>query len=183
MSDYEVFSGRPENAENRLERETRCYDFLDGLGIRYKRVDHPAAFTMEACQAIDAALGVSICKNLFLTNRQHTEYYLLLMPDDKPFKTKQITSQLGCARLSFASGEEMEELLGCSPGSSTILGLMNDRENRVRLVVDRDLLGEEFFGCHPCINTSSLKLKTSDVFGRLREALGHEMTTVRLSAE
>lgn len=180
---YQVFSGRPDSTSDRLVREVRCYDFLDKLGVKYERVDHPAAFTMEACREVDEALGVSLCKNLFLTNRQHTDYYLLLMPDDKPFKTKQITSQLGCARLSFGSGEEMEELLDCSPGSCSLLGLMSDTDKKVRLVVDSDLLGEEYFGCHPCINTSSLKIKTADVFGKILKALDREMTTVELFSE
>ena len=138
---------------------------------------------MEACQEIDEVLGATICKNLFLTNRQHTAYYLLLMPDDKVFKTKEITKQIGSARLSFASGEEMEELIDCTPGSSSILGLMNDPENKVRLLVDEDVLAGELFGCHPCINTSSLKLRTEDVFGKLLKELHHEMLTVRLIGE
>ena len=180
--EYELLKGRPESNEGRLEKEIQCYDLLDSIGVEYWRTDHPdaEAYTMEACREIDAVLGAAVCKNLFLTNRQHTDFYLLMMPGDKVFKTKELTSQLGCSRLSFASGEEMEEMLGCSHGSSSILGLMNDKDNRVRLVVDEDVLQEPFLGCHPCINTSSLKLYTVDAFGILLETLKHNMTVVQL---
>ena len=180
---YELCKGRPETDEGRLDKEIACYDFLDSLGMEYERIDHEEANTMEACQAIDEVLGATICKNLFLTNRQHTAYYLLLMPDDKVFKTKEITKQIGSARLSFASGEEMERLIGCTPGSSSILGLMFDKDNEVQLVVDQDVLKGEYVGCHPCINTSSLRLRTVDVFGRMIKALRHDMMVVELHGE
>ena len=183
MPGYTLYKGRPETGDGRLAKEIRCYDMLDSLGIEYWRADHPHADTMEACKAIDEALGAPVCKNLFLTNRQHTVYYLLLMPAGKVFKTKELSSQINSARLSFGSGEEMERLLDCSPGSSSVLGLMNDSENKVRLLVDEDLLEDEFLGCHPCINTSSLKLYTKDVFGKFLQAVRHEMTAVRLIGE
>ena len=153
--------------------------------MEYWRTDHPdaQAFTMEACRDIDAVLGAVVCKNLFLTNRQHTAYYLLLMPGDKVFKTKELSSQINSARLSFGSAGEMEEMLDCTPGSSSILGLMNDRDNRVQLLVDEDVLKEEFLGCHPCINTSSLKIYTEDAFGKLLRAMHHEMKVVKLVGE
>lgn len=181
----ELYRGRPEDVSGRLEREVRSYDLLDSLGMTYWRTDHldmPAG-NMEACNEVDAVLGVLICKNLFLCNRQRTSFYLLLMPGDKPFKTKELSAQINSPRLSFGSAEEMEELLGVSPGSVSVLGLMNDRERRVRLLVDEDVLREEFFGCHPCINTSSLKLLTRELTEVLLPALGHEMTVVRLTGE
>ena len=178
-------NGRPENTEGRLEKEIRVYDFLDKLGVEYQRVDHEAAMTMEACEEIDRTLGdgTAICKNLFLCNRQKTNFYLLLMPADKPFRTKEITSQLGCARLSFASEDAMEQLLQLTPGSATIFGLMHDTENRVQLLVDRDLLEEATFGCHPCINTSTIRMQTGDVFDKLTTALHHPYTIVTLKGE
>ncbi|MDD6435711.1 MAG: prolyl-tRNA synthetase associated domain-containing protein [Clostridiales bacterium] len=175
--------GRPGDASGRLEREIRCYDFLDGLGVSYSRCDHEAAFTMEACEEADKTLGVNMCKNLFLTNRQHTDYYLLLMPGNKVFKTKELSHQIGSARLSFASGEEMEEKLGVTPGSSTVLGLLNDSGNEVRLLIDRDLTKEECFGCHPCINTSSIAFSSKDLFEKVIPALEHEITFVDLKGE
>ena len=181
----EVYSGRPEVTEGRLPREIRVYDTLDRLGIEYVRTDHfdQPATTMEACKAIDEALGTLICKNLFLCNRQQTEFYLLLMPGDKPFKTKEITSQIGSARLSFASPEFMLEYLDIEPGAVSLMGLINDTENHVKLLVDEDVLKGEYLGCHPCVNTSSMKLKTADAFGPFLKEVHHDMQTVHLTGE
>ena len=176
----ELLKGRPQNEEGRLPKEIRTYDFLDSLGIEYERIDHEEAMTMEVCEAIDIALGATICKNLLLTNRQETDFYLLMIPGDKKFKTKDITSQIGSARLSFASGEYMEKFLDITPGSLSILGLMNDKEKKVRLLIDEEVLCGEYIGCHPCINTSSLKIKTSDMTEKIIPALNHEPTIVTL---
>lgn len=159
----ELYKGRPQNIEGRLDREVRVYDLLDSLGIEYLRTDHSHADTMEACNEIDKVLDVLICKNLFLCNRQKTKFYLLMMPGDKPFKTKELSSQINSARLSFASAEAMEEYLDILPGSVSVMGLMNDKKNAVNLLVDEDVLKGEYVGCHPCVNTSSLKIKTTDV--------------------
>lgn len=175
--------GRPENTDGRLEKEMRLYDLLDSLNLEYERVDHAPAMTMEDCHEVDATLGITMCKNLFLCNRQKTLFYLLLMPEDKTFLTKELSSQIGSARLSFAKEEFMEEFLDITPGAVSVMGLMNDKDNRVTLLVDEDLLKEEFLGCHPCVNTSSLKLCTKDVFGPFLEAVHHDMTTVHLVGE
>lgn len=177
--------GSPANLDGRLEKEKRCYELLDNLGLEYWRCDHPDANanTMEDCLVIDAILEAVVCKNLFLCNRQHTEFYLLMMPGDKPFKTKELPPQMGCARLSFAEPEYMEKYLDITPGSVSILGLMNDHDNAVQLIVDKDVLAGEFVGCHPCINTTSLKLKTEDIFGPLLKAMHHDMKIVELVGE
>lgn len=177
--------GSPSNMEGRLDKEKRCYELLDKLGLEYWRCDHPDANanTMEDCKEIDSILDALVCKNLFLTNRQHTQFYLLMMPGDKVFKTKEISGQLGCARLSFGEPEYMEQYLDITPGSVSVLGLMNDTENKVQLVVDEDVLQGEFVGCHPCINTTSLKLKKEDIFGPLIKAMHHEMIVVKLIGE
>ena len=177
----EIYHGRPKYDDGRLEKELKVYDLLDELGISYERVDHEALQTIEACQKVDETLGISICKNLFLCNRQKTAYYLLLLPGYKALKTKELSKQIPTSRLSFASGENMEEYLNVTPGSATIMGLMFDPENRVQLVIDEELLKEEWFGCHPCINTSSLKLQTEDVIGKYLQAVHHEYLTVNLS--
>ena len=169
----ELYKGRPQNIEGRLDREVRVYDLLDSLGIEYLRTDHSHADTMEACNEIDKVLDVLICKNLFLCNRQKTKFYLLMMPGDKPFKTKELSSQINSARLSFASAEAMEEYLDILPGSVSVMGLMNDKKNAVNLLVDEDVLKGEYVGCHPCVNTSSLKIKTTDVFDKFLKAVGH----------
>ena len=174
--------GRPDDLSERLPKEQRCYELLDSLDIEYARVDHEHADTIEACHEIESTLGASICKNLFLTNRQQTEFYLLLIPGDKPFKTKLLSKQIGTARLSFASPEHMEQYLDITPGSVSVLGLMNDG-GKVHLVIDQDLLKDEFIGCHPCINTSTLRLRTEDVIGKLLPAVGHEYALVELPWE
>ena len=178
----ELQKGRPENTDNRLDKEIRVYDFLDKLGVQYQRIDHEAAMTMEACEEIDHALGdnTTICKNLFLCNRQETDFYLLLMPGDKPFKTKDLSEQIHSARLSFAKPEYMEKYLDITPGSVSVLGLMNDSEKKVQLLIDEDVMKEPYFGCHPCINTSSLKFTTEDLMQKIIPALEHEPVTVTL---
>ena len=183
MTAVELYKGRPQNIEGRLDREVRVYDLLDSLGIEYLRTDHSHADTMEACNEIDKVLDVLICKNLFLCNRQKTKFYLLMMPGDKPFKTKELSSQINSARLSFASAEAMEEYLDILPGSVSVMGLMNDKENAVNLLVDEDVLKGEYVGCHPCVNTSSLKIKTTDVFDKFLKAVGHTATVVHLTGE
>lgn len=177
--DEQLYHGRP-TSEGRLDKELRCYDFLDRLGVAYDRADHGFANTIPDCAAVEAVTGVEICKNLFLTNRQQTDFYLLLMPGSKPFKTKDLSHQIGSARLSFASPEHMERLLDITPGSVSILGLMNDRENRVQLLIDRDLLRDEFLCCHPCINSSTLKLRMADVLDKLIPTFGNALTYVDL---
>ena len=177
----QLVKGRPDSEEGRLEKEIRTYDLLDSLGIQYERVDHEEANTMEACLAIDEILAPAvICKNLFLCNTQQTKFYLLMIREDKKFKTKDISKQINSARLSFAPAEYMERFLDITPGSVSVMGLMNDKENQVQLLVDEDVLKGEYFGCHPCINTSSLKLKVEDVFGKFLEAVHHEYIVVNL---
>lgn len=176
----ELIKGRPDNCDGRLDREVRVYDFLDSLGIEYFRTDHEEANTMEVCNEIDKVLGTLICKNLFLCNRQKTDFYLLMMPGDKPFKTKDITKQLGCSRLSFADSEAMLEYLDIKPGAVSIMGLMNDKDNKVRLVMDRSVVEEDTIGCHPCVSTSSLKIKTDDILNVYLPAVHHEPTFVEL---
>ena len=179
----ELFDGRPEDVSSRLPREIRTYDFLDNLGIEYKRTDHGRADNMEACNEIDAVLGVLICKNLFLCNRQKTNFYLLMMPRDKKFKTKELSAQINSARLSFADPEDMLKYLDIEPGAVSIMGLMNDKDHAVQLLIDEDVLKDEYLGCHPCVCTSSLKIKISDVVKKFLPATGHTYQTVHLVGE
>ena len=176
----ELIHGRPETNEGRLPKEIRVYDLLDSLGISYERVDHEAAMTMEVCAAIDEVLEATICKNLLLCNRQGTAFYLLMLPGNKVFKTSVLSKQIGSSRLSFASAEAMEEFLDITPGSVSVMGLMNDHENRVQLLMDQDVLKGEHIGCHPCINTSSLRFLTSDLIEKILPAMGHTPTYVEL---
>ncbi len=171
--------GRPD-CTSRLPKEIRCYDLLDELGIDYITVDHEAAMTMEACIAVDEALNAAMCKNLLLCNRQQTDFYLLMLPGDKVFKTSQLSKQIGSSRLSFAQSEPMEKYLDITPGSLSVLGLMNDKDNQVRLLIDRELLDSQYIGCHPCINTSSVRLSVNDLMQTILPALHHGPILVTL---
>lgn len=167
----------------RSEREMAVYRLLLELGISFERMDHEPMATLEACRGVDELLGIHMCKNLFLCNSQRTAFYLLLMPGEKKFKTRELSGQIGSARLSFAPEEFMEEYLHISPGAVSIMGLMNDREGHVSLLIDEDVLKEEFLGCHPCVNTASLKLRTADVLERFLPWTEHEYRAVRLTGE
>ena len=171
----ELVNGKPTDTQGRLDKEIRVYDFLDSLGVTYQRIDHEAAMTMEACE-----LEATICKNLLLCNRQETQFYLLMLPGDKVFKTKELSAQIGSSRLSFAKAEYMEQYLDITPGSLSVLGLMNDKDRMVRLLIDEDVLTGEYIGCHPCINTSSLRLRTKDLVEKIIPAMEHEPTIVKL---
>ena len=181
--DSTVYSGIPENKKDRLPVEQRTYELLESLGISFARLDHDAAYTIDACAAVDQLLGIHMCKNLVLCHAQQTKFYLLLMPGHKKFKTKALSKQINSAGLSFAGDAHMEEYLGITPGSVSVLGLMNDPDNHVRLLIDKDLLQDEYLGCHPCINTSSLKIKTADVLEKMLPAVHHEPTYVELPWE
>lgn len=176
----ELMQGRPADCSGRLEKEIRVYDLLDRLGVSYQRVDHEPAMTMEVCAAIDVALEATICKNLLLCNRQCTAFYLLMIPGDKVFKTKDLSKQIGSSRLSFAAPEYMEKYLDITPGSVSVLGLMNDTGHDVQLLIDEDVLKGEYVGCHPCINTSSLRLRTEDLMQKILPAMDHEARIVVL---
>lgn len=196
-----IYKGRPTNCEGREAREVRVYDLLDSLGIDYDRVDHEPAMTMEVCALIDVAFERTtlkgfqadeaadksrraiICKNLFLCNRQKTRYYLLLTPGDKRFHTKQLSSQINSARLSFAGEDDLLRYLDVMPGSASVMGLMNDTDNAVQLLIDSDVLQSDYVGCHPCKNTSSLRLRVADLMERVLPALHHEPIIVRLTDE
>ena len=176
----ELMNGRPADFAARLPKEQRVYELLDRLGIDYQRVDHEPAMTMAGCLTVDEALEATMCKNLLLCNRQCTDFYLLLMPGGKPFKTSVLSKQIGSSRLAFADGAYMEQYLDITPGSLSVLGLMNDKDMRVRLLIAADVLGREYIGVHPCINTSSLRIRTADLTGKLIPALGHAPTMVTL---
>ena len=177
----QLTDGRPTDCNGRLEKEIRVYDLLDSLHVPYQRVDHQEAMTMEACAEIDLVLDATVCKNLLLCNRQKTKFYLLLMPGDKVFMTKELSAQLGVSRLSFADPEHMLEYLDITPGSLSVMGLMNDHGNHVQLLIDEDVLKGEFIGVHPCINTSSLRLKTADLMQTIIPAMKHTPIIVHLT--
>ena len=163
-----------------LPQEEAAFSLLEKLEIPYDRVSSDPADNMEKCAAVSEVLGVPICKNLFLCNRQKTQFYLLCMGPDKPFHTKDLSHQIGSARLSFAKAEYMEKFLNITPGSVSVLGLANDTDHRVQLLIDEDVLNSEYVGCHPCINTSSLRLRTKDLVEKVLPAMEHDFIKVKL---
>ena len=176
----ELQKGRPADTAGRLDKEIRTYDLLDRLGVEYERIDHEPAMTMEDCKEVDQLLEAVICKNLFLCNRQKTAFYLLMIPETKVFHTNDLSAQIGSARLSFAKPEYMEEFLDITPGSVSVMGLMNDKEHRVQLLIDEDVLDGEYIGCHPCINTSSIRFKMKDLIEKVIPAMVHDFVKVKL---
>ena len=179
--DITVYQGRPEDEQGRLAKEIAVYDMLDSLGIPYTRIDHEAIFTIEGCNRIDHVLGIHLCKNIFLCNSQKTKFYLLLMPGEKRFVTRDFCRQIESPRLSFAPSEYMEEYLDITPGSVSVMGLMNDKEHHVQLVIDKDVLQEEYLAFHPCINTSSMRIAMTDLLEKFLPAVGHDYMTVDLT--
>ena len=177
----ELVEGRPQ--DKRIDKEERVYDLLDQLNIDYQRIDHEEANTMEVCLEIEKNLKSTICKNLFLVNSNKSQYYLLMLKENKKFKTKVISKQINSSRLSFGSDEKMLEYLDITPGSVSLLGLMNDHDFKVQLLMDKDLLQDEYLGCHPCINTSSLRIKMKDVFEKIIPSLHHEPIFVEVYNE
>lgn len=169
--------------DGRLPKEMAVYELLEKLEIPYLRLDHEVTASIEDCHNVDQLLGIHICKNLFLCNTQKTDFYMLMMPGEKKFKTKELSAQIGSARLSFAGAEFMEEFLDITPGSVSVMGLMNDHDGRVRLLIDQDVLKDEYVGCHPCINTSSLKIKTKDMLEKFLPYVKHDYTVVELHGE
>ncbi len=170
--DHTIYTARP--TDKRLPKEERVYNLLERLDVPFERVDHDAVGTIEGCAEIEKLLDIEICKNLFLRNSKGDQYYLLMLPGGKHLVTKDLAKKIGSTRLSFGTPEKMEEYLDITPGSVSVLGLMNDHENNIQLLVDNDIKKWEYFGCHPCINTSSLKIKTADLFSKILPAVGHE---------
>lgn len=181
--DKTLYKGRPADSSDRLAKELRTYDLLDQLEIHYQRLDHAPLPTIDACREVDSLLNIDICKNLFLCNAKKTEFYLLLLPGKKKFRTACLSKQIGSSRLSFADPEFMIQFLDITPGSVSVLGLMNDKDNKVQLLIDKEVLSFEFFGCHPCINTSSLKMKTADLIDQILPAINHNFIQVDLPGE
>lgn len=180
IKDRTVYNGRPADCSGRLPKEVKVYDILDELGIPYTRLDHEAIYTVEGCNEVDQLLGINICKNLFLCNSQKTKFYLLMMPGNKRFITKEFCKQINSPRLSFAPEEYMKKYLDITPGSVSVMGLLNDKENQVQLVIDKDVLQEEYLGCHPCINTTSMRLPMKDLLEKFLPYVGHEYMEVNL---
>ena len=170
----QVYRGVPKDIDSRQEKERKCYDFLSKLGIDYEVVDHEEASDMDRCREIESVLGVKICKNIMLCNRQESRFFIFMMPGDKKYVTKEVSKKIGMSRLSFAKEKYLKEFLNVSSGSVSVLALLNDLDNKVELVIDRDVIQQENIRCHPCVNTSTLKIKTEDFLNKIIPALKKE---------
>lgn len=160
------------------EREKRTYEFLDNLGVPYEKYEHEAIMTIEAAKELDKKMGLEICKNLFLSTRHSTEFYLLLMVGSKKFNTGKVSKQINVPRMTFAGDDYMLEYLDIRPGSVSPLGLMNDKGNNVNLLIDEDVLNMEKIAVHPCVNTATLVINTKDLIEKILPACGHSYTKV-----
>lgn len=160
------------------DREKRTYEFLDKLGIKYERYEHEPVMTIEEAAELDKKMGLEICKNLFLSTRHITEFYLLLMQGSKKFNTGKVSKQIGVPRMTFADDVHMLEYLDIRPGSVSPLGLINDKGNNVGLLIDEDVLNMEKIAVHPCVNTATLVIETSDLVQNILPACGHAYTKV-----
>ena len=167
---------------NRADPQSICR-LLETLRIPYRMVEHPAAGAMEDLVAVEERLGVRICKNLFLCNRQKTVFYLLLIPADKRFKTSVVSKLIGSSRLSFGEEDKLYELLGVRPGSITPLGLVFDEAHQVNLLIDREVLALEEIGMHPLVNTASIAMKTEDLIKVYFPFTGHEPQILDIPGE
>ena len=167
---------------NRADPQSICR-LLETLRIPYRMVEHPADGAMEDLVAVEERLGVRICKNLFLCNRQKTVFYLLLIPADKRFKTSVVSKLIGSSRLSFGEEDKLYELLGVRPGSITPLGLVFDEAHQVNLLIDREVLALEEIGMHPLVNTASIAMKTEDLMNVYFPFTGHEPQILDIPGE
>jgi Ala-tRNA(Pro) deacylase len=170
----------PPDGMNRLPKEMAVYTLLDRLEIPYLRIDHEPTASIEVCHEVETILDIQICKNLFLCNSAKTDFYLLMISGHKKLQTKDLSKQIHSSRLSFADASDMEKYLHIAPGSVSVLGLMNDTHHCVKLLIDKEVLAQEYIGCHPCINTSSLKIKTSDLINKFLPATRHQPTLVEI---
>ena len=174
----QVYRGVPKDIDSRQEKERKCYDFLSKLGIDYEVVDHEEASDMDRCREIESVLGVKICKNIMLCNRQESRFFIFMMPGDKKYITKEFSKKIGMSRLSFAKEKYLKEFLNVSSGSVSVLALLNDTDNKVELVIDRDVIQQDHIRCHPCVNTSTLKIKTEDFLNKIIPALKKEVMII-----
>lgn len=174
----EVHQGAPDDQRQGLE--SQAYDTLKKLGIPFERVDNDAVEAMADCVEISERLGAEIRKTVLLCNRQKTEYHMLIMSADKPFVTKDYSEAVGCARMSFASGDAMVELLGQPPGTASVMGLLNDGDGRVKLLIEESVANEDWFACNPGVNTSHIRFRTKDLVEKLLPAIGHGVTIIKL---
>ncbi len=173
-----VFDGAPE--DKRGELETKVYAEFKELGIDFKRVDNDEAISMEECVEISNTWGAEIRRTVVVCNRQTTNYYLVVMPADKRFDTKTFAHNMECARVSFASEEDMIKILGVSHGNASVVSILNDKDNMVQVVLDKDVADDEYFACNVGINTTHIMFKTDDLINKFLVKEEHNPKIIEL---
>jgi Ala-tRNA(Pro) deacylase len=168
----EIMTSAP--AKGRNDTEDKVYELLKKLNISYERVENDVVETMEECKEIDIALGTEIRKSIFLSNAKKTSFFLVVLPADKQLDTAALAKKIGVGKLTFASEDAMVKHLGTHPGSATIMGLINDVDEYVQLIMDKAVAEAEWFGCNPGINTAHLKVRTTDILKKFLPQIYHQ---------
>lgn len=164
--------------DERCALETKVYETLSKLSIPFELVDNDSVESMEECIEISEKLGAEIRKTIFLCNRKKTSFYMVILPANKSFNTKEHCKKMDVSRLSFASGDLMMQHLDVAPGTATIMSLINDPDEKVELFIDKEIANSEFFACNPGANTTHLKIKTKDLLNKLLPKIDHPATII-----
>lgn len=174
----EVMTTAPEDERGALE--TKVYQELERLNISYERVDNDTVETMEECVEISEKLGAEIRKTIVCCNRQKTEFFLVVLPASKRFDSKLFAAMMRTARVSFASAEDMESLIGLTPGEASVMGILNDPEAKIKVVVDKAVADAEWFACNPGANTTHIRFKTKQLLDTFLPAENHKAEIIML---
>ena len=174
----EIYTSKPNSFKTELHE--MVYNTLEALEIPFERVDTDEAITMEDCVEIGKKLDTSIVKTLFLCNRQKTNFYLFVTTEDKPFVTKDFSRALEISRVSFASPEMLFDMLGTKVGSATALSCVFDKENKVKIILDKDAVSSEWYGCSDGTTTGYMKLKTEDLINKYLPFSNHIPTIIEI---
>ncbi len=174
----EIQTEAPHEFQTQLQE--LVYGTLEKLQIPFERVDTDEAITMEDCVAIDEKLNMNMVKTLFLCNRQQTEFYLFVTVGNKPFRSKDFSSALGIARVSFAPAEQMETMLGTKIGAATVFSSLLDTDQRVQIIFDKDVLAEEWYGCSDGTTTGYMKVRTDDIYRRFLPFTKHTAAVIEV---
>lgn len=162
----------------RNELQFLVYKTLNELHIPYQRVETDEVITMEDCAAVNERLQMNMVKTLFLCTRHQQELYLFVTAGNKRFDSKWFSQELNTSRVSFAPEESMHMLLGTNIGAATIFSTLLTSAKDVHLVIDKDVLQEEYYGCSDGTTTGYMKIKTSDITDRFLPATGHSFSVI-----
>ncbi len=174
----DIFTTSPEEYKNKIQEIV--YRTLDELSISYERVETDEAITMEDCIEIDKKLNMKMVKTLFLCNRQETNFYLYITTGDKKFDSKKFSQELEISRVSFAKEGKMNEMLGTRIGAATIFSSLIDNDLKVQIVIDKDVLNEEYYGCSDGTTTGYMKIKTDDIINKVLPYSKHKETIIEM---